>query len=257
VLFPTYRLIGYSGGPGSAAFGRLGVGDLDARVREIERLGAAYAHGRQPLPVLELIAVVAQSHPGSDGRYRVRVPPDVVQTYLDAARRHRALLLLNIQPGRAHFMDEVEALEPWLRHPEVGLALDPEWAVRSGQVPGDVFGRTTGAEIDAVAAAVSRLVGSLDLPQKALVVHQLAPSVVRGITAVRSRPGVSVIKSVDGIGPPAAKESTWRTLVAGLPAAVRPGFKLFFSEDLAGHGRLMTPSEVLALRPTPDYVLYE
>ena len=35
-LFPRYRLVGYSGAPGSKAFGRLGVGDLDERVREIE-----------------------------------------------------------------------------------------------------------------------------------------------------------------------------------------------------------------------------
>src|SRR5450631_871613 len=38
-LFPAYRLIGFSGGPGSAAFGRLGIGNIDARVREIESLG--------------------------------------------------------------------------------------------------------------------------------------------------------------------------------------------------------------------------
>jgi hypothetical protein len=256
-LFPTYRLIGYSGGPGSPAFGRLGIGDLDTRVREIESLGAQYAAGRRPLPVLELITVVAQPTPGPDGRYRVRAGADVVQAYLDAARRHRALLLLNIQPGRARFMDEVVALEPWLRHPDVGLALDPEWAVRSGQVPGRVFGRTTGAEIDAVARYVSALVTRLDLPDKPVVVHQLAPDVVRGQWAVRRHPGVAVIKSVDGIGPPQAKVSTWKTLVADLPPSIRPGFKLFFDEDAAGPARIMTPAEVMALKPTPDYVLYE
>jgi hypothetical protein len=256
-LFPTYRLIGYSGGPGSAAFGRLGVGDLDTRVREIESLGMQFAGGRRPLPVLELIAVIAQPKPGPDGRYRVRAGADVVQTYLAAARRHRALLLLNIQPGRARFMDEVVALEPWLRQPDVGLALDPEWAVRSGQVPGRVFGRTTGAEIDAVARYVSELVTRLDLPDKPLVVHQLAPDVVRGQWAVKAHPGVAVIKSVDGIGPPGAKVTTWRTLVTDLPPSIRPGFKLFFDEDAAGPARIMTPAEVMALTPTPDYVLYE
>jgi len=256
-LFPAYRLVGYSGGPGSAAFGRLGVGHLDDRVVEIEQLGAHYAAGRRPMPVLELIAVVAQSHPGPDGSYRVRIGPEVIRSYLEAARRHRAMLLLNIQPGRAHFLDEVRALESWLREPDVGLALDPEWAVRSGQVPGRVFGRTTGAEIDTVAGYLSRLGSDLDLPEKALVVHQLSPDIIRGISAVRARPGVQVIKSVDGIGPPAAKVSTWRRLVADLPAAVRPGFKLFLSEDAAGHSRLMTPTEVLALHPTPEYVLYE
>jgi hypothetical protein len=66
-----------------------------------------------------------------------------------------------------------------------------------------------------------------------------------------------VVKSVDGIGPPKAEQETWRRLVVDPPSDVRPGFKLFFSEDAARGGRLMTPAEVMALRPTPDYVLYE
>jgi hypothetical protein len=255
-LFPAYRLVGYSGGPGSAAFGRLGVGDLDQRVGEIERLATSYAAGRRVLPVLELIAVVAQSRPGPDGSYRYRIDPAAIRTYLDAARRHRALLLLNIQPGRARFIDEVRALEPWLRQPDVGVALDPEWAVRRG-IPGEVFGRTTGAEIDQVAGYLAGLVSAGRLPDKPLIVHQLAPSVVQGLSALRAHRGVPVVKCVDGIGPPAAKIETWTKLVTGMPVTMRPGFKLFFSEDVAGGGRLMTAAEVLALRPVPDYVLYE
>ena len=34
------------------------------------------------------------------------------------------------------------------------------------------------------------------------------------------------------------------------------GFKLFFEED-GEFGPLMTPAQVLALKPTVDYVLYE
>ena len=257
VVLPDYRLVGFCGAPGAPALGRLGVGELEARVRELERLGPAYTAGRRLLPVLELVAVVAQPHPGRDGQYRFRIDPADIRTYLGAARRHRALLLLNVQPGRARFIDEVRALEPWLCEPDVGLALDPEWAVRAGQVPGRVFGRTTGPEIDEVARYLSTLVEAGGLPEKVLVVHQLAPRIVLNLSAVRHRPGVALVKSVDGIGPPAAKVDTWRQLVRDLPAGMRPGFKLFFSEDSAGPSRLMTPTEVLALRPVPDYVMYE
>ena len=41
------------------------------------------------------------------------------------------------------------------------------------------------------------------------------------------------------------------------PKFVHAGFKLFFTEDTRNHGRLMTPKEVLALKPRPEYVLYE
>jgi len=255
-LFPRYRLVGYSGGPQSVAFGRLGVGDLDARIDELERRGAAYAAGREPLPVLELIAVVAQAKPGPDGRYRLRADDAVIDRYLAAARRHRALLLLGIQPGRADFLAEVKALRRWLVQPDVGVALDPEWAVGAREVPGRVFGRTTGEELSGVAAYLQSLVREHGLPQKAMVVHQLAPRIVSDFRSVGRHPDVAVILSVDGIGTRADKVATWRRLVAKLPPAVHPGFKLFFEEDTES-GALMTPQQVLALRPQPEYVLYE
>jgi hypothetical protein len=259
-VFPRYRLVGYAGGPSSAAFGRLGTGDPDQRVAEIERLGRAYAAGRAVLPVLELITVVAHDKPGRSGRYNGTIDHAEIDRWLAVARRHRAVLLLDIQPGRSDFLPLVQSLRPWLLQPDVGVALDPEWAVGPGQVPGRVFGSTTGEELDAVAAYLDGLVRARNLPQKIMVVHQLAPKVVRHLERLRPFPGVVVVKSVDGIGSPAAKTDTWTRLVAGLdrlPGRVHPGFKLFFSEDARGASVLMTPAQVLALRPTPEYVLYE
>lgn len=255
-LLPRYRLVGYVGGAGSPAFGRLGVGSLDARVRELTQRATALAAGRQVMPVLELVTVVANDTPGPRGTYSTQISDDVVRRYLAAARRGRALLLLNIQPGREDFLSVVKRLRPWLEQPDVGLALDPEWAVGPGEVPGRTFGRTTGAELDAVAAYLDAVVRSRNLPQKALVFHQLAARVVVGQEAIQQRPGVAVIKSVDGIGTRAMKTDTWRVLTDDLPPSVSAGFKLFFDEDTR-RGPLMTPRQVLALRPQPVYVLYE
>lgn len=255
-LFPRYRLVGYSGGSGTAAFGRLGVGDIDTRVREIDRLAKVYSAGREPMPVLELITVVAHDTPGPNGLYNSQVSNAVIGKYLAAARRHRALLLLDIQPGREDFLPIVKRLRPWLEQPDVGLALDPEWAVEPGDVPGKRFGRMTGRELDTVAAYVDAVVRQNRLPQKALVFHQVAARVVTGESAVRERSGVAIIKSVDGIGSRPLKTATWTTLVRDLPQSIHTGFKLFFTEDRR-HGPLMTPAQVLALRPQPEYVLYE
>ncbi len=255
-VFPRYRLVGFVGAPGSSALGRLGVGDLDARVREIARVAEPYGRDRQIMPVLELITTTVHSAPGADGMYRSRRSDDVIGRYLKAARRHDALLLLNIQPGRARFIDEVRAYRRWLVNPDVGLALDPEWAVGPGQVPGQVFGHTTGAELDQVAAYVSRLVRQHDLPDKVLVYHQLHASIVTDEHRLRRHDGVELVKSVDGIGAPADKRETWRKVMAGTPAYIHPGFKLFYDEDTR-LGPLMTPAQVLRLRPEPEYVLYE
>ena len=36
-------------------------------------------------------------------------------------------VVLDLQPGRANFLDQAKLYEPLLRLPHVGLALDPEW----------------------------------------------------------------------------------------------------------------------------------
>lgn len=255
-IFPDHLLVGFSGGRGDA-FGRLGIGDIDERAAEIEALGQTYtADGRLPLPVFELIAVVAHPTPTRTGLYRTHEPAEVVDHYLAAARRHRGLLLLNFQPGRADFLDDVKAFQPWLLQPDVGLALDPEWAVGPGQVPGQVIGSTTGAELNSVAAYLSGLVRRHNLPEKVMVVHQFHADTIADEKALRPHPGVVLVKNIDGVGVPAEKVATWNRLTSELSPHVYTGFKIFYEEDQR-RGPLMTPAEVLALRPQPSYVLYE
>lgn len=255
-LFPEYRLVGFSGHPYSAGLGRLGIGVIDERVAEIEALGTELAGGRKSMPVLELIAVVVQAAPGDDGAYRTRTSDEIIAEYLEAARRHDGMLLLNVQPGRASMAEEVRALEKWLVEPDVGVAIDPEWDITAEQLPGQSYGHTAGEEINEIAAYLDDLVEEKNLPQKALVFHQVAPGVVSNVAAIQEYPGVEVIRSVDGIGSAGMKIETYNLLMEDLPPTVHPGFKLFFEEDVV-LGPLMTPAEVLALTPQPEYVLYE
>jgi hypothetical protein len=255
-ILPRHRLVGFAGSPVSAALGRLGIGDLDDRAKDIERQAKPYARDREILPVFELVATIATARTGRDGQYRARSGDAVVQQYLAAARRAGALLLLNIQPGRSDFLTEVKAYEKWLREPDVGVALDPEWAMDPGEVPGTIFGNTTGRELDGVARYLAGIVSANDLPEKVMVFHQVSRSVVRSEAGLRPHRGVFIVKSVDGIGDYGMKLETWRKLTQRMARQVRPGFKLFYQED-GEAGGLMSPKQVLALRPRPDYVLYE
>ena len=257
-IFPEHRLVGYAGRTGSTALGRLGIGDADDRARELRRRARPYAaDGRKVLPVLEVIATTVQASAGRDGKYRARMPDREVRRYLDVARRHDALLLLAIQPGRSDFLTEVKAYDRWLAEPDVGVALDPEWAMGANQVPGRVFGSTTGAELDEVARHLSSITVARDLPEKVMVFHELAASIVTKESRLRPHRGVVQVKSVDGIGSRAAKENTYRVVWKGTPKGVQPGFKLFYEEDRDVGKQLMTPEQVLALRPRPAYVMYE
>jgi hypothetical protein len=255
-LFPDYRLVGFCGTPGAPALGEL-QGNLPAKARALETKAAPYAQGRKVLLVFELIAVVVQGSPGTDGKYRHRVDDSVVDAYLQAARRYKAILLLNIQPGQSDFLTEVKAFEAYLHEPDVGIALDPEWAMKPKQRPGAFWGQTTGAAVNDVAALLSAIVAQYHLPEKALVFHEVVREVMKDESTVAAYPGVAVIKSVDGLGPVHSKIATYGNLMEKMARGVHPGFKLFFDEDTRNGSRLMTAKEVLALVPQPEYVMYE
>jgi hypothetical protein len=257
-IFPQHRLVGFCGTPGASKLGRL-RGNLPRIAKQIDTLAEEYGEDeRKPLPVFELIAVIAQGERGADGKSRRRVPDKIVEEYLEAARADKALLLLNIQPGHSDFLTEAKHFEKFLREPDVGLALDPEWAMTNDrQTPGAAFGRTSGGTIDEVAQYLATIVKDNDLPEKALVFHQVNSRVLEDEAKIVPRPGVVLIKSVDGLGARANKTRTYETLVAGAPPGIHLGFKLFFDEDVKDNHKLMTPAQVLELDPTPEYVMYE
>lgn len=247
--------VGFCGGPNAPSLGRM-TGNLDAAGDQLRQQLSAYPV-RRAQPVVELIATRVHGMPGPDGMYRSRESDRTIQSYLDEARRLGGMLLLNIQPGHAAFGDEVRAYERWLGEPDVGVALDPEWAVAPGVIPGEEFGHVDGTTLDEISQYLSDLVRRRGLPPKVMVYHQVAASVVTGESALRPHDGVLPTKVVDGIGSPGMKIATWNVAMKNKPAHVRSGFKLFYDEDTSKGGRLMTPGEVMALRPAPSYVVYE
>jgi hypothetical protein len=254
-ILPDHQLVAFVGAPGSPALGPLDA-DLDERAQRLEQTATSYSKDRRALPVMELIVVMAQGSAGRDGKYRSRIPSQQIDRYLAVARKHKMLLVLGIQPGQAKPLTEIRRLEQWLKQPDVGLALDPEWEVGPGQVPGRVFGRTSGAELNSIAAYLSTLVTTNRLPEKLFVFHQLSKPIVRNEAALRTHLGIVTVKSVDGIGARTDKLDTYNRLITGLPQGIHTGFKLFYDEDTR-HGPLMTPPQVLAIRPRPELVTYE
>jgi hypothetical protein len=258
-LFPDYRLVGFCGTPGAPELGEL-QGNLPNKARKLEAQAAKYGDDRKLLPVFELIAVVVQSGAGKDGKYRRRVDDSIVDEYLRLARASKGILLLNIQPGQSDFVTEVKSFESYLHEPDVGIALDPEWAMRGKQTPGKYYGNTDGQTINDVAAYLSDIIEKNHLPEKALVFHQVNRQVfsVKEEADLKPFPGVAVIKSVDGLGPMHSKIETYNYLVKTMTTGVHAGFKLFFDEDTRIQGsQIMSPKQVLALTPRPEYVMYE
>jgi hypothetical protein len=251
-IFPNFRVVAYYGAPQNHELGALGIGSPDAAGRRLRKQATTYARKTRPVMLaFELIATVANADAGEDGLYRTRQSDAVIRRYMRAARRAKALLLLDIQPGHADFMDEVRHLDRWLREPDVGLALDPEWHTPDAQ-PGSVIGSVTAATVNDVSAHLAKIVRDGNLPEKLFVVHQFTANMIRGKAQVLQRPGLATTMNVDGFGDRANKVAKYREFTHD-GTHFRRGFKLFYEEDSG----LMRPRSVVALQPPPDLVVYE
>jgi hypothetical protein len=251
-ILPEFRVVAYYGAPQSRELGALGIGSPRGAARRLGRQARPYGGKRRPvLPALELITVIANADPGEDGMYRSRQRDAIIRRYLRAARRAKALLLLDIQPGRSDFFTETTRLEKWLKEPDVSLALDPEWRVQEGEVPGQVIGQVSAREVNATSAWLAQLVAKHDLPEKLFVIHQFTDDMVPE-QQLKPREGLATVLNVDGFGNQAVKKAKYRDFTRHAPDFYH-GFKLFYEEDTD----MMRPSQVLRLRPKPFLVVYE
>ncbi len=251
-ILPDFRVVAYYGAPQDRQLGALGIGKPEHAARRLAQQAKPYGRATRPvLPALELIAVVAAGAPGRDGLYNLRQPDSVIRRYLKAARKAKALLLLDIQPGRSDFFTEATRLRKWLEEPDVGLALDPEWRMGPGEVPGKVIGKVGAREVNATTAWLAQLVKRKDLPQKLLLVHQFTDDMVPEAQLKRP-PGLAYVLNVDGFGSQEVKVAKYHNFVAQAPR-FRRGFKLFYQED----AKTMAPAQVMRLSPRPDVVVYE
>jgi hypothetical protein len=202
-------------------------------------------------PVFELIVTLAHRGPGPSGTYNSDIPRAEVRRYIDAAHRDGVLLLLDLQPGTEGFLSVARRWTWALEDPYVGLALDPEWRMSRGGVPGERIGSVDAAEINRVSHWLDALTAAYRLPEKLFVLHQFRTDMIRGIGAVAPRAHLAEVQHVDGFGPPGEKMATFRAVIR--PQRFVLGFKLFYTADRPR----MRPAQVLAIRPRVRFVSYQ
>lgn len=251
-IFPDWRVVSFYGAWGQPGLGVLGATDPDSAANQLEQQAAAYApYGRPVLPCLDLITSLAISDPGPDGTYSVMVDPSVVSQYLSVARAHHMLLMLDFQPGSSDFLTQMQRYQQFLEQPDVGVALDPEWRMAPGQVPGTTVGQTSPEEINQDAAYLAQMVDRLGLPQKLLVVHQFNEDMVPNRGDVGTWPELAVTFDAEGYGTPDDKVQNYQELAP--LGSWYDGLKLFYQLDTP----VLTPQQAMALQPLPDMISYE
>lgn len=254
-LFPGCRLVAYYGNFRAAALGVLGQGTRDSMLRRLRDEIVAWQAADPASGTIcgfELIVTVAQARPGADGLYRARMDDAFIGDALSLARQANCLLVLDVQVGRSTVAAELPRLVRWLREPDVHLALDPEWAMGPGQVPGRTIGSLDARDVNFASALLDSIVVDGGLPPKLLAVHRFTAGMLTRPELLRTDPGVQLVINMDGFGPPARKRSSYRTAQLGVTAP-RMGIKLFYRND----DPRMPPADVLALEPRPVFVNYQ
>jgi hypothetical protein len=251
-IYPGRILVAYYGTAGTGALGVLGERSIPQMTRRLRQAAKPFARpGRPAQIVYELIVTVADGGPGPDGDYSHDISRDKVRTFVKAAHENKALLVLDVQPGRSNFLDVAKRWQWALKDPWVSLALDPEWRMGPHQVPAQTIGHVVAREVNTVSWWLNRLTRTNNLPDKLLMIHQFRTEMVENIADVIDRPLLSEIQHVDGFGTRKQKLATYHHVERD--PKFRMGFKLFYDEDT----NLMTPSRVLAIRPKVRFVSYQ
>jgi hypothetical protein len=255
-LLPEHRIVAFYGNPLSKRMGVLGELQADTMLARLERTATEWAaadSGQKVLPALHLIATVAQGYPGPARKYRLQMPDSIIERVANWAETRGWVLILDIQPGLSSVDAELPYLIPFLKRPYVHLALDPEFAMKDGHLPGrDWMGNMDAAEVNHAVDVLARIVDEQQLPPKMLVVHRFTYNMLKNASRIKRDPRVQVVIDMDGYGSPGSKMGAYRWFVVRHPVQYT-GFKLFFKNDKP----MLKPEEVLELYPKPMYIQYQ
>lgn len=254
-LLPAYRIVAFYGHPHDPAMGIVGEHDIAQLADILHEEAANYAAAdpsRPVVPALEIIATVAQRVPGSDGTYILDTDTQTLTEYIDFAADQGMVVILDLQVGRGTVAAEIEKVRDLLARPNVHLAIDPEFAVAEGEIPGEYIGSVDAESISYAQKVLAEISAANGIPPKMLIVHQFREDMIRGKNQLAPVPGVQLVIDADGYGAPELKTAVYNFLVRDEPVEFA-GVKLFYGQDVP----LMTPQEILALVPAPDMIIYQ
>lgn len=259
-LLPFNRVVAYYGNMYSKNMGVLGqyppkimLAKLQAEVKTWEK-----ADPNTPvIPALHYICVTAQADAGSNGLHNLRMPFKQIDSVIRMAHSINAIVFLDLQVGFSNVQTEIPRLEKYLTMPDVHLGIDPEFSMKEGSVPGKRIGTFDAEDINFITKYLADLVKKNNLPPKIFIVHRFTKRMVTNYKNIKLRPEVQVVMDMDGWGGPDLKKGTYHYFIEQEPVQFT-GFKLFYKNDIKNEPhRMLTPKELLDLKPAPIYIQYQ
>ncbi|MFZ2781564.1 MAG: hypothetical protein WAZ99_08280 [Rectinemataceae bacterium] len=249
-------IVAFYGHPSSARMGILGEYSkedlatlLDAYAKMFDR-----ANGRDGV-VPAYYLIYGTCWPGGEIGY---LKDSILEDYIRYAASRGMLVFVDHQIGKYSVRESMERILPFLKYPNVHLALDPEWRTLK---PMQEIGSITAAELNEAQRLMDNYIRDNGIPGvRILVVHQFQQQMIKNRQEVRADfDRVLLVHTADGFGSPAVKLNSYRLNAQAENMPVK-GFKLFFKSvfPLAGYDDpLLTPEEVMALDPRPGLIIYQ
>jgi hypothetical protein len=249
-------ILAFYGHPNSKNMGILGrytKEELDERLSRLAREYAAASGGRGVIKAFYIIygTVWPKGEIGIIGE-------SLLKEYLDFALERGMLVFIDHQIGKYDPVESLKRLLPWLRYPNVHLALDPEWRTTK---PMQEIGVVSADEINrAIKVMEDYMVENYIPGERMLVIHQFNWRMISGReNVVSTSRRVRLVHCADGFGSPHLKRDSYAFNAQASNMPVK-GFKLFYNFGIPGAGfdhPLLSPKEVFALKPRPYVIMYQ
>lgn len=277
-ILPTHRVVAYYAVPGAPKTGPA-YAPTAAMLKRLRAQGAAYQKLDPAHPVvlgIDLVVSVPDRFKGKRGTYSHQVDPATIQSYVDFCQKNNLLLFLDLNIGWANPLTELMSFSKYLKLPFVEVAIDPEWMFpRHNGIPGKNLSNVRASDLNPLIEAIAEMPQTYQVPRKIMIIHQY-----RGDGDGKANPydprtseiadkrnliddaRVDVVIHIDSVGgwpgDIADKESQYKRWVAEDMAKYENfrygGFKIFY--QLESRHKLMTPAQVMSMKPAPMVVTY-
>ena len=255
-LVANNTILAYYGSPLSDKMGILGLYPKEKIAEMLKEMASQYDQVNGKDGVIPAFYIIyGTCWPGGEIGY---LDDKILLDYIRFAQSMGMLVFIDHQIGKYSLRAAMDKILPFLRYPNVHLAIDPEWRTLS---PMKEIGSITASELNDAQNYMDEYIRANDIPGiRMLVVHQFADKMIQSREEVIShRDRVILIHTADGFGAPRLKKATYQRNADAENMPVK-GFKLFFKSDFALAGfdmPLMSPSEVMQLDPRPSLIIYQ
>lgn len=255
-LLANTTVVAFYGHPFSQKMGILGLYSKEEVARRVKIYTDYYDDANGPDGAIPAYYIIyGTCWPGGEIGY---LKDSTLEEYIAYAQTMGMLVFVDHQIGKYSVKASMEKILPFLKYPNVHLAIDPEWRTLT---PMKEIGSITAEELNQAQRIMQDYIIANNIPGiRMLVVHQFHEKMIRNRENVRADfDRVLLVHTADGFGSPALKKSTYllNSKAENMPVK---GFKLFFKSDfpLAGWDNpILSPAEVMALDPRPGLIMYQ